>query len=89
MREDISEVRQGGKLNIGPDKSVESSGRADVDASEDGDHAATDKSSIERIVQARINLPDPSGKGCRIVSSQCPQGAAGGDVAANAGNQCR
>lgn len=87
MREDGRKVREGRELDIGANEGVESSGRADIDACKDRDEQAADQRCIERIVHLAVDAAKPAAEGGGIVPRKRPESSAGGDVAADAGDQ--
>ena len=87
VREDSHEVGKTGQLHEAADEGVESRGRAEVDAGQDGDDAAAGERGVEGVVEGRVDVAEPFREGRCAVARQCPESSAGGDVAASGCDQ--
>jgi len=85
--ENGGEVGKCRELDVGTDKRVKSGRRADVDASQDGDQAATDQSGIERVVHLTVDPTDKPRAGSCIVPSKSPKSPASSNIASDASHK--
>jgi len=87
MRQDGAEVRQSRQDDEGADEGVEGDGGADVDAAHDGADDAAEDCCVEGVVEDGMDLREEVGKGGGVVARERPEGSAGGEVAADAGEE--
>ena len=86
MRHDGRKIGHGGEDREDADKGIECRLRADVYATEDGDHAPYRELCVERVAPVMGYGAQPLGKRRGVVARQRPQHAAGGSVVGGDGD---
>lgn len=82
VRQDGGEVGYARQDDEGADEGVEGGLRSNVDAGEDGGDDGAEEDGVERVAVPVADATEDAGEGGRVVAGQSPEGAAGGEVAA-------
>jgi hypothetical protein len=81
------EVRQTGQLHEASDESAEGGGRAEVDASQDGNNTTAHQGGVEGVLELGVDVAEPVGEGGGTIARNGPQGTTGGNIAASGSDQ--
>ena len=89
MREDGGEVGEAGEDDEGVDEGVEGGLGAEVDAGEDGGDEGAEEDGVEGVAVLGAHAAEGARERRRVVACQGPEDPAGGQVAAEDGDQVR
>lgn len=87
MRKNSSGIRQGRQDDERADEGAECGGVTDVDTAEDDSDQAADEDRVERVLEAVVDSTEVAAEGGSAVAGQCPEDTAGGEVAADDGDE--